>query len=60
MLSAADLPLQCGLARPDMVGVDRLLGVSVHSANGAVEAAEWIRGRPGVFTLDDMLAERFS
>ena len=28
-------------------------------ARGAVEAAEWIRGRPGVFTLDDMLAERF-
>ncbi len=28
-------------------------------ARGAVAAAEWIRGRSGVFTLDDMLAERF-
>ena len=29
-------------------------------ARGAVAAAEWIRGRSGVFTLDDMLAETFS
>ncbi len=28
-------------------------------AKGAVAAAEWIRGRSGVFTLDDMLAETF-
>ena len=28
-------------------------------ARGAVEAAEWVPGRSGVFTLDDMLAERF-
>ncbi len=28
-------------------------------ARGAVTAAEWVRGRVGVFTLDDMLAERF-
>ncbi len=28
-------------------------------ARGAVTAAEWIRGRSGVFTLDDMLAETF-
>ena len=27
---------------------------------GAIAAAEWIRGRPGVFTLDDMLAETFT
>ncbi len=26
-------------------------------AKGAVAAAEWIRGRPGTFTLDDMLSE---
>jgi len=26
-------------------------------ARGAVEAAEWVRGRTGVFTMDDMLAE---
>ena len=29
-------------------------------ARGAVAAAEWIQGRSGVFTLDDMLAETFS
>ena len=29
-------------------------------ARGAVAAAEWIRGRSGVFTLDDMLAETFT
>ena len=29
-------------------------------ARGAVAAAEWIHGRPGVFTLDDMLAETFT
>ncbi|MFW6200119.1 MAG: 4-hydroxy-tetrahydrodipicolinate reductase [Gemmatimonadota bacterium] len=28
-------------------------------ARGALEAASWIRGRPGVHTLDDMLRERF-
>ena len=27
-------------------------------ARGAVEAAEWIRGRVGVFTLDDMIRDR--
>lgn len=27
-------------------------------ARGAVAAAEWVRGRTGVFTIDDMLAER--
>ena len=26
-------------------------------ARGAMEAAEWVRGRKGVFTMDDMLAE---
>ncbi|UCC72616.1 MAG: 4-hydroxy-tetrahydrodipicolinate reductase [Gemmatimonadota bacterium] len=29
-------------------------------ARGAVAAAEWIQGRSGVFTLDDMLAETWS
>jgi 4-hydroxy-tetrahydrodipicolinate reductase len=29
-------------------------------ARGALAAAEWIQGRPGVFTLDDMLAETWS
>ncbi len=29
-------------------------------AKGAVAAAEWIRGRSGVFTLDDMLEETFA
>jgi 4-hydroxy-tetrahydrodipicolinate reductase len=29
-------------------------------ARGAVAAAEWIQGRSGVFTLDDMLAETFT
>ena len=29
-------------------------------AKGAVAAAEWIRGRTGVFTLDDMLSETFT
>ena len=29
-------------------------------ARGAVTAAEWIEGRPGVWTLDDMLAETFT
>jgi 4-hydroxy-tetrahydrodipicolinate reductase len=29
-------------------------------ARGAIAAAEWIRGRSGVFTLDDMLAETFT
>lgn len=29
-------------------------------ARGAVAAAEWIRGRVGVFTLDDMLAETWT
>jgi len=29
-------------------------------ARGAVVAAEWLRGRSGVFTLDDMLAEAFT
>ena len=29
-------------------------------ARGAVTAAEWIRGKSGVFTLDDMLAETFT
>ena len=29
-------------------------------ARGAVAAAEWIGGRSGVFTLDDMLAETFT
>ena len=29
-------------------------------ARGAIAAAKWIRGRSGVFTLDDMLAETFS
>ena len=29
-------------------------------ARGAVTAAEWIQGRSGVFTLDDMLAETFT
>ena len=29
-------------------------------ARGAVAAAEWIRGRKGVFTLEDMLAELWS
>jgi 4-hydroxy-tetrahydrodipicolinate reductase len=29
-------------------------------AQGAVTAAEWIRGRRGVFTLEDMMAERWS
>ena len=29
-------------------------------ARGAVAAAEWIRGRSGVFTLDDMLTETFT
>ncbi len=28
-------------------------------ARGAVAAAEWIHGRRGVFTIDDMLAETF-
>jgi 4-hydroxy-tetrahydrodipicolinate reductase len=28
-------------------------------ARGALAAAEWIRGRPGLYTLDDMMAERF-
>jgi 4-hydroxy-tetrahydrodipicolinate reductase len=28
-------------------------------ARGAVAAARWVRGRNGVYTLDDMLAERF-
>lgn len=27
-------------------------------ARGAVEAAEWVRGRVGVFTLDDMIRDR--
>ena len=29
-------------------------------ARGAIAAAAWIRGRSGVFTLDDMLAETFT
>ena len=29
-------------------------------AKGAVAAAEWVHGRKGVFTLDDMLAETFT
>ena len=29
-------------------------------ARGAVEAAEWIWGRSGVFTIEDMLRERFA
>jgi 4-hydroxy-tetrahydrodipicolinate reductase len=29
-------------------------------ARGAVAAAEWIRGRSGIFTLDDMLAETWT
>ena len=29
-------------------------------ARGAITAAEWIRGKSGVFTLDDMLAETFT
>jgi 4-hydroxy-tetrahydrodipicolinate reductase len=29
-------------------------------ARGAVTAAEWIKGRSGVYTLDDMLAQRFA
>lgn len=29
-------------------------------ARGAVEAAEWLRGRTGVFTLDDLLDERLA
>ncbi len=29
-------------------------------ARGALEAAEWIRGQSGVFTLEDMLRERFA
>ncbi|MGD2151830.1 MAG: 4-hydroxy-tetrahydrodipicolinate reductase [Gemmatimonadales bacterium] len=29
-------------------------------ARGAVAAAEWIRGRPGLFTLDDMLEETWT
>ena len=29
-------------------------------ARGAVAAAEWIQGRSGIFTLDDMLAETFT
>lgn len=29
-------------------------------AEGAVRAAEWVRGRQGVFTLEDMLAELWS
>ncbi len=29
-------------------------------ARGAVAAAEWIRGRSGVFTLDDMLEETWT
>ena len=29
-------------------------------ARGAVAAAEWVRGRKGVFTLDDMLADKWS
>ena len=29
-------------------------------ARGAVTAAEWVRGRKGVFTLEDMLAETWS
>ena len=29
-------------------------------ARGAIAAAEWIRGKSGVFTLDDMLAETFT
>lgn len=28
-------------------------------ARGALSAAEWIRGRKGVYTLEDMLADRF-
>jgi 4-hydroxy-tetrahydrodipicolinate reductase len=28
-------------------------------ARGAVTAAEWIRGRSGVFTLDDVLEDLF-
>jgi 4-hydroxy-tetrahydrodipicolinate reductase len=28
-------------------------------ARGALEAARWIHGRTGVFTLDDLLADRF-
>lgn len=28
-------------------------------ADGAVAAAEWVRGRKGLFTMDEMLAERF-
>ncbi len=28
-------------------------------ARGALAAAEWIRGRPGLYTLDHMMAERF-
>ncbi|MHC4775538.1 MAG: 4-hydroxy-tetrahydrodipicolinate reductase [Planctomycetota bacterium] len=29
-------------------------------ARGAVAAAEWIRGRSGIFTLDDMLADKWT
>ena len=29
-------------------------------ARGAVEAAEWVHGRKGIFTLDDMLADKWS
>ena len=29
-------------------------------ARGAIASAEWIRGKAGVFTLDDMLAETFA
>ena len=28
-------------------------------ARGAVDAAEWVRGRRGMFTMDDYLADRF-
>jgi 4-hydroxy-tetrahydrodipicolinate reductase len=29
-------------------------------ARGAVTAAEWVHGRKGIFTLDDMLADKWS
>ena len=50
-----------GLEGPD----DRIeLRHEAHSrtgfARGAVAAAEWLEGKSGIFTLDDMLAETFS
>ena len=39
----------------DTIRLEHVARSRVGFANGAIQAAEWIKGKKGVFTIDDMM-----